>query len=135
MAKKDLYHSIKPVQSIASQAVTAPVDGVGVDTKGYYGATVIIDLGTFAGTDPTATIAIQESDDNTNWTDVAAEDLIGGALPTIDTNTDAQTLHRSYVGTKRYLRVSVKSVSGSGASLPMSAVVLLHDGREEPVTQ
>lgn len=134
MPKKDLYHAINPVQSIAPQAVTAPIDGAIVDLKGFLGATVIIDVGTFAGTSPSATIKIQESADGTEWSDVAAEDLLGGALPTIDTTNDTQVIHRGYIGTKRYLRVSVTDVSGTSASLPMSAMVVRHHKRYEPAT-
>lgn len=131
---KDIYNSLSPASSIAAQAVATPVNGAGVDLAGFAGADVLIDLGTFAGTTPTATVQIQESDDNVTYTAVAATDLIGGALPaTIDTTNDATLYELGYIGAKRYLRVAVTAIGGTGASLPMSAVIVRGGARKQPV--
>lgn len=135
MASRDLYNSVSPASSIVAQAVTATVNGTGVDLQGFESADVLIDLGTFAGTTPTATIQIQESDDNSTFTAVAAADLIGGALPaTIDPTNDVALYERGYIGTKRYIRVAVTAVTGTSPSLPMSAVVVRGHARSKPAS-
>ena len=133
MASRDLYNKVSPASSILARTVTATVNGIGVDLQGYESADVLIDLGTFEGTTPSATIQIQESDDNTTFTAVAAADLIGGALPaTIDTTNDDTLYERGYLGRKRYVRVAVTAISGTGPSLPMSAVVVRGHARSMP---
>ncbi|MFC4768736.1 hypothetical protein [Effusibacillus consociatus] len=134
MATKDLYNNVSPAQSIRAQAVAAVLNGTGVNLSGYESATILIDLGTFAGTTPTATIKIQESSDDATYTDVAAADLLGGALPaTIDTTNDETVYKRGYIGSKKFVRVIVSSIAGTGASLPMSAVVVRGHARHMPV--
>lgn len=124
MPNRDLASHVNAVSSITPRSATAVVNGAGVDQSSYESMTVLIDLGVFAGTTPSATIEIQESDDNSAFAAVAAANLIGGALPTIDTTTDEQVLERGYRGSKRYLRVAITAISGTGPSLPISAVVV-----------
>jgi hypothetical protein len=130
---EDMYNSIGLTSSIRAQAVTAAVNGAGVELANFNSATVVFDLGTFAGTTPTATIKIQESDDNVTFTDVAAADLIGGALPGIDATTDETVYKRGYIGIKKYVRVIVSAIAGTSPSLPMSAVVIRGHARTYPV--
>jgi hypothetical protein len=133
MATMDMYNVNSPSSSIRAQAVTATLNGTGVDLQGFEGALVLLDLGLFGGTTPTATIKIQESDDNTTFTDVAAADLLGGVLPAIDTTNDETTYERGYIGRKRYIRVAVTAIAGTSPSLPTSAVVVRGGPRKQPV--
>jgi hypothetical protein len=134
MASRDLYNNITAAASIGAQAVTAALNGSSVDMANYASAVVLLDLGTFAGTTPSATIQIQESDDNSTFTAVAAADLHGGALPgTIDTTNDAQLYERGYIGQKRYLRVAITAIAGTGPSLPLSAVIVRGHPRKAPI--
>ncbi len=131
---RDLHDDLSSVTSIRSQAVTATVNGTGAGCAGYNGATVLIDLGTFAGTTPSATIKVQESDDGSTYTDVAAADLVGGQLAAIDTTNDEALYERGYIGSKQYLRVAVTAISGTGPSLPMCAVVVRGYPRTKPAS-
>lgn len=122
---RDLYNSLAPAQSIVPQAITATANGTGVDLSGYEAADILIDLGTFAGTSPTATVKIQESSDNSTFTDVATADLLGGAGSiAVDTTNDAQIHERSYIGDLQYVRVIVSAIGGTSPSLPMGASVV-----------
>lgn len=135
MASQDLYNKQSAINSLRAAARTATVNGTGVDLRGYESALVVIDLGTFAGTTPTATFQVQESDDNTTFTAVAAADLHGGALAGIDTTNDEQLHVRGYIGTKRYVRVAITAIAGTGPSLPCSASIIRGHARVAPVTQ
>jgi len=86
---------------------TASANGTGVDLQGYDGAVVVIAAGTI--TDGTHTPKVQESDDNSSFTDVAAADLAGTALVAITANSIQRI---SYEGIKRYIRVAT-TVSGT----------------------
>lgn len=131
---QDMYNNVGILSSIAAQAIAAAVNGVGVDLANFNSATVILDLGTFAGTTPTATIQVQESDDNVTFTAVADAELIGGVLPaTIDTTNDLTVYKRGYNGIKRYLRVAVTAVTGTGPSLPASATIVRGHARKYPI--
>jgi hypothetical protein len=131
---KDIKSDLGVSQSIAPQAVTATTNGTGIDLQGFNAALAVIDLGTFGGTTPTATIAIQESADNSTFTDVANADLLGGdQLAEIDTSNDVAVYKRGYKGTKRYLRVAVTAIGGTSPSLPMAAQIIRGHANDAPV--
>lgn len=97
---------------------TASVNGTGIDLQGYDGALVIINADTI--TDGTHTPKVQESDDNSIYTDVASTDLIGTALVAI---TAASVQKIAYVGTKRYIRVVI-TAAGTTTGGKYNAVVV-----------
>lgn len=132
MANRDLSSRIKLVQSISARALTATVNGTGVDTNGYGSVVAVLDMGTFAGTTPTATVRLEDSADNSTFAAVAAADLHGGALPAIDTTTDEQIVERGYIGSKRYVRWAVTAIAGAGASLPVSGSFILGHASSNP---
>lgn len=71
-------------------------------------------------TDGTHTPKVQESDDNSTFTDVASTDLAGTALVAITANSVQRI---SYVGNKRYIRVAT-TVSGTTTGGMYTASVL-----------
>jgi glycerol kinase len=131
---QDLHNNIGFVQSIRSQVVTAAVNGSSADLQNFNSAEFMIDLGTFAGTTPTATIKLQESEDNVTFTDISTEDILGGALPVIDTTNDESVHKRGYLGNKRYVRGIVSATTGTGPSLPMSITVVKGHARKYPIS-
>lgn len=130
---RDLASNLGPAQSIRPQAVTATLNGTGVDLRGFDSALLQLDLGTFAGTGPSATVKWQESDDDATYADIATADLIGGAVPAITPTNDESIIKRGYAGTKRYVRAIVSAISGTGPSLPMSAAVIRGHASQQPV--
>lgn len=130
---RDLANNLGPAQSIRPQAVTATLNGTGVDLRGFDSALLQLDFGTFAGTGPSATVKWQESDDDATYTDIATADLIGGAVPAITPTNDEAIIKRGYAGTKRYVRAIVSAISGTGPSLPMSATVIRGHASQQPV--
>jgi hypothetical protein len=75
MASRDVRLELDPKVSVAPQSIGGAVNGTGVDLQGAEAALRII-LNSGAATTP-ATVKIQESDDNSTFTDVADADLIG----------------------------------------------------------
>lgn len=119
MTTRDL-NNIESVSSIQPQVLTADATGAGVDLRGFDSARVLVHAGTF--TDGTITPSVEESDDNSTFTAVAADDLLG-AFPAITTANDARTHEVRYRGNKRYIRVFAdETVATAGA--PLSASVI-----------
>lgn len=106
---------------------TASANGTGVDLQGYDGALVIVAAGTI--TDGTHTPKVQESDDNSAFTDAAAADLVGTALVAITTNSVQKI---SYVGAKRYIRAAT-TVSGATTGGMYVAYVVRGDASRRPL--
>ena len=90
-----------------------------LDTQGFEGAGIIVNVGALTGHAAGATTAliVEESDSTAgnSFTPVASADLVG-ALPTLDSAAaDANQLYSvGYRGTKRYIRVSIEHSETSG---------------------
>lgn len=111
---KDIRSNLELVKTINPAAYTSDQTGAGVDLSGFNGAMAIVQVG--AITDGTHTPKLQESDDNSTFTDVVAADLqagtgaVGLAVATANTT---QTV--GYKGAMRYIRVYVTSSGATGA--------------------
>lgn len=112
--------------SLAPAARTATANGSGVDLASFASATVAFSVGTI--TDGTHTPKVQESDDNSTFTDVAAADLIG-ALAALASNVNQRV---GYRGTKRYIR-AVTTIAGATTGGVYAGVVIRGDARKQPV--
>ena len=75
MTTRDLKSNIDIVTSLAPAARTATASGTGVDLRGYESAVASFIVGTV--TDGTHTPSVEESDDDSTYTAVAAADLLG----------------------------------------------------------
>lgn len=102
-----------------SQAA-ATFDGAGVDTSGFNTAQFLINLGVIA-VGQTFDAKVQESDDNSTWTDVT-----GAAIPQVPDDGD-DTLRiielRSLLGKKKFLRCEYV-IAGAGNLLVAMSVLL-----------
>jgi hypothetical protein len=122
MPNRDVRLELDPQVSLAPQSTTGAVTGTGVDLAVCDAALVIIDNG--AATTP-ATVKIQESVDNSTFTDVADTDLIGTTgNPAGVLQTASSIAKISYIGTQRYIRVS--TIAGGSAALISAEVVRAH---------
>jgi hypothetical protein len=119
---RDLKSNISVVNSILPQSLTAAANGTGVDLQGADRSVVIFHAGATGGTTPSFTFAVQESDDNSTFADVAAADLQGTA-PVVTTTNSGMTVV-GYVGAKRYIRAIAKTVTGTSPTLLASACVV-----------
>lgn len=122
----DLKNNLDAKQSVAPAAHTSSVNGTGVDLQNYHGAMVHIHPGTI--TDGTHTPKLQESADNSSFSDVAAADLVG-SFAAIANNTLQRV---GYIGSKRYVRVVV-TVSGATTGGVYGASIVLGSPRKAPV--
>ncbi len=120
---RDLYNNLYPGVSFDPAAKTASVTGSGVDLQFFEGADVMLQAGTI--TDGTHTPKLQESSDNTTFTDVAAGDLQGSftALTTGAGNGGSAIQEVGYIGSKRYIRVFVTVASATTGGVYGASVI------------
>lgn len=104
--RNDLNKDIASATSLAPAVRTTTANGTGVDLQGFGAAMVVWNVGTI--TDGTHTPKLQESDDNSTFTDVAAGDL-SGTHAALVSSTNQEI---GYTGRKRYIR-AVTTITGS----------------------
>lgn len=105
------------ISLIPSEAIAASANGAGVDIKDYVGTLqILLDAGAAtAGTLPTLDVKIQDSPDNTNFTDIA-----GKAFTQVTTVASRQQLVLDTNAVGRYIR-AVSTVGGTASpSFPIS---------------
>lgn len=123
---KDLQAKLGALISVAFAAITATVNGAGIDLQGFNSAAVLILPGVIS--DGTHTPKMQESVDNSAWTDVAAADQVG-TFAVVATGVVQKV---GYKGTQRYIRV-VSTVSGTTTGGVYGAAVLVGDASIAPI--
>ncbi|WP_320784193.1 hypothetical protein [Streptomyces sp. CRN 30] len=130
---RDAYANVTVRASLAIATRAASANGSSVDRYGggamFQDAAVVVHTGTI--TDGSHAVDVQESDDNSTWTSVAASEL-QGSEPSIVAADDDKTFVIGYKGSKRYLRVAV-TASGATTGGVYGALVVLASPRNAPV--
>ena len=126
---KDLQSEIGLATSIAPAAITATATGTGVDLLNFNSAVLSLVFGVV--TDGTHTVKLQESVDDSTYTDVAAGDLVGAV--TVVTSTESNTVQKvGYKGVQRYVR-AVSTVAGTTTGGVYAAQIIRGDANLSPV--
>lgn len=85
------------------------------DCLGYEAVTLAMITGTLTDADATFTGLLEESDDNSTFTTVAAADMVGTvALANFQFDDDIEPRKIGYVGRKRYVRYTVTPANNTG---------------------
>lgn len=116
-SRQNTIRDISPIASLGPAARTATVNGTGVDLATFEGAGVLIVSGTV--TDGVHTPSLQESTDNTTFTNVAAGDM-DGTFAVLASGVNQKV---GYVGAKRYLRV-VMTITGATTGAVSTALIV-----------
>ncbi|MEK9627839.1 MAG: hypothetical protein VW455_02330 [Nitrospinota bacterium] len=114
---KDMKNNFDAINSIDPDDYIADENGAGVDIRDFRASAIVFSVGTV--TDGTHTPKIQESDDNSNWNDVNANDQ-EGSLVDLVSNTNQRV---GYKGSKRYLR-AVLTVVGATTGAQVAAMII-----------
>lgn len=125
MSSFDLKNNVSVVNALNIQAISSntATAGASVDTKGFESATFAIQSGTL--TDGTYTPEVSESDDNSTFTAVSDDFLIGTEANAVFVLTDDNKVKTiGYAGKKRYVKITITS-SGvtSGGTLGVTAIL------------
>jgi hypothetical protein len=137
---KDLKNNISVVQTIAPVAGDADATGASVDLQGYESCTFVINLGTagitLSGSNKIE-FELEESTDDSTWTDVTASASVIGATPdssgkiaTYDASSEADSAATvAYIGDKRYVRVIANFSGTHGTATPYSVTAIRGSAR------
>ena len=118
---RDIKNNLDGVSSLDPASYTATTNGSGVDLRDFDGAMVVFQAGTAdtGSGNETYTPGVEESDDNSTYSAVAAGDLEG-----VPINMTANSVQRvGYKGGKRYIR-AVLTLGGTTPSIDASALVI-----------
>lgn len=136
---KDLSNSISPAVSLPAAVRSAAANGTGVDLQGYESATVLVDVGAEGDTLSSSVhfeISLEESDDNSTFTDVAQAGITDGTISSGgiflkldgttggDPDTTGGIFRVGYVGGKRYIRVVIAKTGTHSNGTPIGAMVI-----------
>jgi len=105
---------------------TAQVGNI-IDLQGYQGCLFVPAAGSLADVDATFTVLIEEGDasDMSDAAAVADGDLVGTEAAASFVATDDDTVNQiGYVGTKRYVRMTITPAANTAAAL-LSGVAIL----------
>ncbi|WP_340109466.1 hypothetical protein [Pikeienuella sp. HZG-20] len=125
-ALRDLASNLSVVESIRPAVHTATIEGETVDMRGYSSAMFAISVGAVAGSGD-FTLKLEESDNGSGWTDVAAGDIAGTLPAALAANT---ALKVGYHGSARYVRAT--STKNSGTSVAHAALAVLGHAAQAP---
>ncbi len=118
MTLRDIKDNVGAFRTLSPQTITADVNGVGVDTRGFDSAMAVVIAGAIAAAGLVLPV-LQESDDDVTYNDVAAADLQGAFV-----NLTADSIQRvGYAGAKRYIRVKADYISGTSVIVAASIEV------------
>lgn len=140
---RNLDMELVAVQAIAAQLVTSgggAVDSGNQDVQGYEGLLISMDFGaehasdTLSGTNKVTCLLQHADDDGTgspgSYANVAAADVVGvtpssGVVYTVDAAADAdQVVQFGYVGTKRFVKLTLTPAGTIANGLPVSVQFL-----------
>lgn len=112
MTIRDLDKQVSVASTQLPNVRTTTAAGVSVDLAGYRQAMFVAHLGTI--TDGTFAFDPEESDNGTDWTDIASGDL-SGTFVDGTSSADDRIQEVGYLGSKRYVRCNL-TVSGTPSS-------------------
>lgn len=130
MANKSVHYTISPTQLLAPASYTSTQTSAAYDReKGptsdigapYEALELVIDVG--AWTSGTFTFKLQDSPDNSTYTDVTAANEVG-TFTVVSSSGTASTIYRmAYLGTQRYVKVVA-----TGATTPSAVFGIIGIG-------
>lgn len=140
---RDLHNNIGLVRVLDPAVRNADVNGgdADVDLQGYNACQMVVVVGQSADTlngSNTISLELEESDDDSTYTDVAAADMLGGVggssgqFALIDDPAEDDLVYSvGYIGDKRYVRLVVNFSGTHGTGTPIGAVAVVGHGRHK----
>ncbi|MGB3500988.1 MAG: hypothetical protein WBA44_05135 [Mesorhizobium sp.] len=119
--RNDAYSNVAAVPALAPAVQSAAANGASIDRKGYGGLLFVLNTGAVVG-DGDFGAKVQESANNTDWTDADAEDVLGAFPATLAANS---AYRASYIGKQRYARLATTKAGGTSIAAGAVAVLTL----------
>lgn len=122
----DIDRQINSTISLAPAARTASANGTGVDLSGFTECAAVLITG--IRTDGTHAIKLQDSPDNSSFTDIPAAQLSGAFAADVVSTT---TVEVGVLSSARYVR-AVATVSGTTTGAVYAVQIIRAGARTEP---
>jgi hypothetical protein len=145
MATMDLYSNVK-VSSLLIPAVrNADANSTAVDMLGFESVVFVVDMGnsadTLSGTNKIE-LELEESDDDSSFTDCADADVVGyvdgtndGTFAVVDAPAEDSTVFKcGYRGVKRYVRVVLNFSGTHTTGTPVGVIAVQGHAHYAPVS-
>ena len=140
---RDLHDNLSTALLVAPQTATADVTPVSVDLLGFRAAMVLLYIGiggiTFTGTNKIEFI-LEHSNDNSTWNAVAQSDVLGPTVAAggivrslVAAKAAADVQEISYIGGRRYVRLTPDFSGTHGTGTPMTAFMVRGMPEQVPV--
>lgn len=141
---RDLAQNLKVTQVLTPATRTADANGASVDMQGYDSLMFIANVGVSGDTlsaSVKAELELEESDNDSDWTDVADADLIDavdgtndGTFAVIDDPAEDDAVHKvGYRGSKRYVRPVLNLTGAHTNGIPVSISAVQGHAAHKPV--
>jgi hypothetical protein len=136
--RSDLFNNIHPIRALSPVAAatsnTAIVSQI-IDTANFDSLTFVINVGTNTDTDALFTVLVEDGDNNA-LSDAAAVDdkfLLGTeALASFRFDDDNETRKIGYIGSKRYVRLTITPSLNDSGNIFLAATAILSHPRNVP---
>ena len=140
---RDLHDNLSAVTLVAPQTATADVTAVSVDLLGFRAAMVLLYIGiggiTFSSTNKIEFI-LEHSNDNSTWDVVTQAAVLGPTVAAggivrslVAAKAAADIQELSYIGGRRYIRLTPDFSGTHGTGTPMTAFVVRGMPEQMPV--
>ncbi|NDV52169.1 hypothetical protein [Salipiger sp. PrR003] len=126
---RDIAPNIGVVQAVAPAVLSATATSAAIDLLGFEAAALVLNTGAIVSAGD-FTAKLQESDTTTSgdFTDVAAEHLVGSLPATLEADS---VYKQGYIGNKRYIRAVL--TKNGGTSIAGGAVIVKGHPHDAPV--
>jgi len=129
MTTRDLDKEVSVATTLLPAVRTSTASGSTVDLAGFTKAMFVAHVGTV--TDGTFAFDPEESDDGSDWDDIAASDL-SGSFSNATSSADETVQEVGYLGTKRYIRCNVTVTGSPSTGGPIGVTVVRAGARTLP---
>ena len=119
---RDMSKNLSFTKSIAPQTINSDTttNGTGVDIRDYDAVTIAWESSTTVS-DGTYVLGVEESDDDSTYTDVASADMVG-TVANFSSSSEGNRW-QGYIGIKRYIRATFVSTSTSSGGVFAGTIV------------
>lgn len=135
MVTRDIYSNLSVVPAIEAEVLDSDENGATIDTRGYDSLMFAVNVGESGDTLSGSVhiqLEVEESDDNSSWTDVDDSDLTNvvdgsndGTFAKIVLNGDQAVYLVGYMGNKRYVRLVANFTGTHTNGCPIAAEAIL----------
>lgn len=143
--QRDISQNLKVSQILDPATLTADANSSSVDSQGFRSLMLVANIGESGDTLSSSVkieLEVEESSDNSTWTDVADADLIDavsgtndGTFALIDAPAEDDSVYKvGYIGDKRYVRVVVNLTGTHTNGTPVSVSAILGHAEHKPVS-